>query len=90
MDETLYAAIGFVGVAIVIGAYFANQRGWLGSADWRFPCANLIGSCLILVSLYARFNLPAFAVNLCWGLISLHGLIKSARAPTRRPTGEER
>src|SRR5882672_4872783 len=32
---------GFVGAAIVVVAYFANQQGWLESSDWRFPAANL-------------------------------------------------
>ena len=54
--------VGFVGVALIVAAYFANQQGWLGSDDWRFPLANLVGSLLILVSLYTAWNFPS-AVN---------------------------
>ncbi|MGH7158795.1 MAG: hypothetical protein ACREFS_01785 [Acetobacteraceae bacterium] len=33
---------GIVGAVIVVIAYFANQQGWLPSADRRFPAANLL------------------------------------------------
>lgn len=83
MGAALYAGIGFIGVVVVLGAYFANQRGWLDAADWRFAGANLIGSCLILVSLLDRWNLPAFVINFCWAAISVLGLVKGARARAR-------
>ena len=60
MDANTIA--GFVGVAIVVSAYFANQQGWLKSEDWRFPGANLIGSLLILASLWTAWNPPAAAI----------------------------
>ncbi|MGH7034431.1 MAG: CBU_0592 family membrane protein, partial [Stellaceae bacterium] len=52
-------------------------------ADWRFAGANLLGSCLILVSFLDRWNLPSFVINLCWAAISVLGLIKGARARAR-------
>jgi hypothetical protein len=36
-----YDLVGFVGAAIVIAAYFANQQRRLRSDDWRYPLANL-------------------------------------------------
>jgi len=75
----LYDFAGFIGVAIVLAAYFANQQGWLSSEDWRFPFANLIGSCLVLLSFYEQWNLAAFIVNACWVAISLQGLVAAIR-----------
>ena len=83
MGAALYAGIGFVGVVVVLGAYFANQRGWLDAADWRFAAANLLGSSLILVSLFDRWNLPSFVINFCWAAISVLGLVKGARTRAR-------
>lgn len=83
MDTSFAATVGFIGVALVLGAYFANQQRWLSAEDWRFPCANLVGSCFILVSLSAQWNLPSFVINLCWAAISVHGLVKSLRARGR-------
>ncbi len=77
---------GIIGTAIIVGAYFANQQDWLSSRDWRFTLANLIGSLLILSSLYVEWNLPSVIIELIWAAISLYGL---ARSLLRRPTNFE-
>ena len=52
MQIELYNVVGFIGTAVLIGAYFANQQRWLASDDWRYPAANLVGALLILISLF--------------------------------------
>ena len=71
--------VGFAGVSIAIAAYFANQQRWLRSDDWRFPFVNLVGACLILVSLCFDWNFPSVVIEVCWALISLWGIVKSLR-----------
>ena len=73
-------AAGFAGAAMIIAAYFANQRGSLASDDWRFPAANLAGSVLIFASLFAQWNFPSAVIEGFWMLISLYGLARSRRA----------
>jgi hypothetical protein len=73
---------GFLGAAMIVGAYFANQQGRLRSEDWRYPLVNLIGACLILVSLYVEWNLPAALIEIFWAAISLMGLMKHRRRRT--------
>lgn len=80
MGSDLFVATGFVGVAIVLFIYFANQQRWLSSEDWRFPFANALGSALILVSLIVQWNFPSFIINCVWIAISIYGLIKGIRA----------
>ena len=70
---------GFVGAALVIAAFFANQQGWLASDDWRFPLANLVGAALIMTSLYAEWNFPSAVIEGFWIVISAYGLLRSAR-----------
>lgn len=74
-----YTLAGIIGAAIVIVAYFANQSGWLRSDDWRFPGANIIGSCLILVSLHTAWNLPSAVIEGFWAAISLYGMVRGWR-----------
>jgi hypothetical protein len=78
MQLGVFRAIGLIGVAIILAAYFANQRRWLRSEDWRFPAANLAGSLLIMVSLYAEWNLPSVVIEVCWSAISVYGLVNRA------------
>ena len=77
MGLPVYDAVGFVGTALIVVAYFANQQGWLRSDDWRFPCANLFGSLLILVSLAFEWNFPSVVIEIFWAAISLYGVVRS-------------
>ena len=78
-EISLFDLVGVIGTALVIVAYFSTQQGWLDANDWRFPLANLVGAFLILVSLWADWNLPSFVMEAFWILISLYGLWRSAR-----------
>jgi hypothetical protein len=79
MSLDVYRAIGLVGAAIFVVAYFANQAHWLSSQDWRFPAANLAGALLILVSLFGEWNLPSVVIEAFWAAISLYGLVNRPR-----------
>jgi hypothetical protein len=74
-----YTFAGFVGVACIVAAYFANQQGWLDSEDWRFPAANLVGSLLVLVSLWTEWNFPSAVIEVIWAAISIYGLSRRLR-----------
>jgi hypothetical protein len=80
MQLDVFRAVGLIGVGIILAAYFANQQRWLRSEDWRFPAANLVGSLLILVSLYAEWNLPSVVIEVFWIAISVYGLVNRPRA----------
>lgn len=74
-----YTSAGFVGVAVIVAAYFANQQSWLSAEDWRFPAANLVGSLLILASLWTAWNFPSAVIEVIWAAISLYGLSRRLR-----------
>jgi hypothetical protein len=75
---SIYDIIGVIGAAIAIVAYFATQQGWLSATDWRFPFANLIAAILILIALFADWNLAAFVIESFWLAISAYGLVRYA------------
>jgi hypothetical protein len=79
MQLDAFRAIGLVGVGFILVAYFANQQRWLRSEDWRFPAANLVGSLLIMVWLYAEWNLPSVVIEVFWVAISVYGLVNRPR-----------
>jgi hypothetical protein len=84
MPLPIYELAGFVGAAIIVVAYFAMQQRWLDALDWRFPAANVLGSLLILVSLWFEWNFPSVVIEVFWALISLLGLIRSFAERRRR------
>jgi hypothetical protein len=80
----MFVVCGLFGAGIIVVAYFASLQGWLASADWRFPAANLAGSLLILVSLYDAWNLPSVAIEWFWAAISMYGVVRNLRRRTGR------
>jgi hypothetical protein len=72
--------VGLAGSALILVAYFSNQRGQLASSDWRFPALNLAGATLILFSLMFAWNLPSVLIEAFWVAISLYGLVRARRA----------
>ncbi|HET7883187.1 MAG TPA: hypothetical protein VFL55_20040 [Acetobacteraceae bacterium] len=74
-----FTLLGFIGVGCIVAAYFANQQGWLDARDWRFPTANLVGSLLILASLWTAWNFPSAVIEVIWAAISVYGLIRRPR-----------
>jgi hypothetical protein len=84
MKLPIYELAGFVGAAIIVVAYFAMQQRWLNALDWRFPAANVVGSLLILVSLWFEWNFPSVVIEVFWALISFLGLFRSLAERRRR------
>ena len=74
-----FTSVGLVGVGVIVLAYFTNQQGWLSSEDWRFPAANLVGSLLILASLWTAWNFPSVVIEVVWSAISVYGLARRVR-----------
>lgn len=71
-----FVVTGMLGTAVIVAAYFANQRGALSSDDRRYPLANLVGSLMILASFYSAWNLPAALIEVLWAGVSLYGLMR--------------
>jgi hypothetical protein len=84
MKLSIYDLAGFLGAAIIVVAYLAMQQRWLNALDWRFSAANLLGSLLILISLWFEWNFPSVVIEIFWALISLMGLARSLAERRRR------
>jgi hypothetical protein len=68
--------MGIIGVSIIITAYFLLQIGKLYTENILFSILNIIGSTLILYSLYFNWNLASVVIECFWILISLIGVYK--------------
>lgn len=80
MSMTLLDGLGVFGVLLVLIAYVLAATG-LVAADRAPPLAlNLVGACLILLSMTAAFNLSAFLMEASWALVSLIGLVRALMA----------
>lgn len=70
--------IGIAGVIILLLAFFLLQLGKLAAHAYLYSVLNLLGSLMILYSLFYAWNLPAVIIEISWALISIFGIVKRA------------
>jgi len=71
--------IGIIGVILVLIAYMLLQVDKMSQDSVSYSVLNIIGSILILYSLFYYWNLSSFVVEISWLIISFYGLFKSIR-----------
>jgi hypothetical protein len=71
--------VGNLGVALILGTYFALQIGRLDARRVAYSLLNAVGAGSITISLLFDFNLSAFVVEAAWVAVSLFGLWRAMR-----------
>lgn len=79
MSIEWYDVVGFLGVALVLIAYYLLQIGRLDPHGFAYSVVNLAGAGLITVSLLFEFNFAAFVIEICWIAISAMGIARAWR-----------
>ncbi|WP_241127598.1 CBU_0592 family membrane protein [Novosphingobium terrae] len=80
---TLFDLVGLVGVAAYVTAYAQLQLGRMSSDNTGYLALNALGALLLLVSLFANFNLSSFVTQVLWLGFTIFGFLR-ARRPGRR------
>ena len=83
-DLTLIDGIGVIGSLLICSAYLAVSNAWMSADQWRYQALNLVGSGLLLVSLYFRPNPGAIVIEVLWAAIAIMSLARIWRGRTRR------
>lgn len=81
MDGLLYNAAGFIGIWLMIAAYFLMNTGRWRDDQPRFHACNLVGALLVMVSLIHAWNLAILVMEIAWGSVAAYGLWQSLRKP---------
>ena len=68
--------IGISGAIIILVAYFFLQSNKISAEDFIYSFANLVGSSMILISLFYQWNLASAVIEIAWIIISLIGIYK--------------
>jgi hypothetical protein len=72
---TLTDWIGFIGVAILLIAYFLNLRGIILKDSLSYLLLNLVGAGIACIASILLKYLPFIILEACWTLVSAIGLI---------------
>ena len=76
LDYSWFDVVGNIGVLLMVIAYLLLQLERLSSSAVSYLLLNVVGAVMVIVSLWFRFNLSAFLMEVFWLLISLYGLTK--------------
>lgn len=76
----LYQLISLLGAAMILGAYAALQRGWLGLADRSYHILNFVGSALLTVVAIEDRRVGFIVLEGAWALLSIPGMVRPARS----------
>jgi paired small multidrug resistance pump len=79
-----YDWIGLLGTLMVLGAFFLLQARKLAGTGLVYQLLNLFGAVGILMSLYDKFNVSVFFLQIAWILISGYGIARGLSERGRR------
>lgn len=71
---------GYLGVVLVLLAYFLLQERKLQGHGLVYQVMNTLGAIGVMLSLlFGNFNLAAFLMQVAWLLIGIYGMVRGAR-----------
>ncbi|KRE87263.1 hypothetical protein ASG75_03755 [Rhodanobacter sp. Soil772] len=82
-----YDWAGYLGVALVLLAFFLLQERKLQGSGLVYQLMNILGAIGVMLSLgFGSFNLSAFIMQVAWLLIGSYGIVRGIKR--RRETRE--
>jgi hypothetical protein len=76
--------VGFVGVAILLVAFFLNLFRWLLPESWQYLALNFAGAALACASSYLIGFLPFVLLEGTWALVAASALGRKLLAASKR------
>jgi uncharacterized membrane protein YdcZ (DUF606 family) len=71
--------ISLLGAGLLLGAYLANLRGWLGREDRMYSALNLVGALLLAWVAVVDQRWGFILLEFTWALVSLPPLLRPRR-----------
>lgn len=76
MNLQWYDWVGIAATLMILGGFLLLQLGRLSGTGLVYQLLNLFGAAGVLVSLWGKFNLAVFLLELAWMLISAYGILR--------------
>jgi hypothetical protein len=74
--------LSVAGAAMILGAYLALQRSWLGREHRLFHALNFFGAAMLTVVAVEDRRVGFIVLEAVWAMLSLPGLLRPPRATT--------
>ena len=67
--------VGFIGMALIVGAYFLNSYEIVASKSMAYQLMNLFGAVAVGIDVYAKKAWSAFTLQVIWFLIGISAIL---------------
>jgi len=74
--KLLIEILGWIGSALIVGAYYFNIKGRISSSSKTYVLSNLFGGIFFVVNTFYHQAYPSMAVNIIWVLIAVMAIMK--------------
>lgn len=74
--EIGYEIVGWVGTALIVGAYFLNSRKLLPSENALYQVMNLVGALFVGAKMLRSQEWSTLTLQLVWIVIALSSLVR--------------
>ena len=78
--------ISILGALAVLGAFAANQLGWINPSQFSYTLANFVGAAILTVVAIVDRQIGFVLLQGAWTLVSLVGMVAILRGGASRPT----
>ncbi len=78
--------ISILGALAILGAFAANQLGWISPSQLSYTLANFVGAAILTVVAIVDRQMGFVLLQGVWALVSLVGLVAILRGGGSRPT----
>lgn len=68
--------VSLLGAALLLGAFFANSRGWIHAQDRLYGALNFFGALLLLWVAIVDQRLGFIILEVTWAAISIPAILK--------------
>jgi hypothetical protein len=75
----MMALLGSIGVALLLGAFFANLVGWLHAQSRTYQGLNVLGAGIAAYASYGIGFLPFVVLEGTWCIVALVSLLRPRR-----------
>ena len=75
----LYQIVSIAGATLILAAYAANQRGWIGPRSPAYNLLNLFGALLLLWVAIVDRRLGFIFLEVVWAAVTVPPLYRSLR-----------
>jgi hypothetical protein len=72
----LIEIIGWIGAALIVGAYCLNMYGYWKSSSYLYISFNLIGGIFFIINTFVHHAYPSMLVNVIWVIIAIAAIFK--------------